>query len=210
MHSENEGNAGTTRPQRAVDREMVARMIAGDTAAFDLFARTHSPALLRYALSQVGGDADLAMDLVQTTLCKAIQKLDTYRGEATLYVWLKACCRNELLMHFRKQSTQPKSVDVEVLEQGVEPAETGKGPASHTQAPEAKLLHEERSSQVHETLDLLPERYARALEWKYLQNLPVAAIARRLDLSPKAAESLLTRARSAFKTRFAEILGDSP
>ena len=63
---------------------------------------------------------------------------------------------------------------------------------------------------MHIALDLLPERYARALELKYLRNLSVNDVARDLALSPKAAESLLTRARTAFKARFSELLGDAP
>ena len=40
------------------------------------------------------------------------------------------------------------------------------------------------------------------LQWKYLDGLPVKEIARRLELAPKAAESLLTRARLAFRKSF--------
>ena len=48
-------------------------------------------------------------------------------------------------------------------------------------------------------MDVLPERYGDVLEWKYVDGLPVADIAARLDIGPKAAESLLTRARAAFR-----------
>ena len=41
--------------------------------------------------------------------------------------------------------------------------------------------------------------------WKYLEELPVATIARRLELSEKAAESLLTRARGAFREAFTHL-----
>ena len=54
-------------------------------------------------------------------------------------------------------------------------------------------------------LDGLPARYGDALEWKYVEGLPVVEIAARLAVSPKAAESLLTRAREAFRDAFATL-----
>ena len=49
------------------------------------------------------------------------------------------------------------------------------------------------------TLNGLPERYARALEWKYGDGFSVQEIARMLGLTTIAAQSLLARAREAFK-----------
>ena len=55
---------------------------------------------------------------------------------------------------------------------------------------------------VHHTLDALPRHYGDALEWKYVLGLTVREIADRLGLGPKAAESLLSRARQAFRDQF--------
>ncbi len=55
---------------------------------------------------------------------------------------------------------------------------------------------------MHMALDGLPEHYARALEWKYVERLPVAEIAARSGLHLKATESLLTRARQAFRASY--------
>ena len=58
---------------------------------------------------------------------------------------------------------------------------------------------------VQVALDRLPAHYGNALEWKYLENLPVKEIASRLEMGPKAAESLLTRAREAFRQAHARL-----
>jgi DNA-directed RNA polymerase specialized sigma24 family protein len=47
------------------------------------------------------------------------------------------------------------------------------------------------------------------LEWKYVDGLAVADIAVRLDIGVKAAESLLTRARGAFREAVVAI-ADTP
>jgi RNA polymerase sigma factor (sigma-70 family) len=56
-------------------------------------------------------------------------------------------------------------------------------------------------------LDYLPSPYADVLEWKYVHDMSVAEIARRLGRSTKAAESLLTRAREAFRESFMLLRG---
>ena len=59
------------------------------------------------------------------------------------------------------------------------------------------------------TVDALPSHYGDVLEWKYIDDLSVIEIAQRLAIGPKAAESLLTRAREAFRQTMLE-LADAP
>ena len=42
-------------------------------------------------------DHDAASDVVQQTLCKAMERLHTYRGEAALYTWFCQICRHTLI-----------------------------------------------------------------------------------------------------------------
>ena len=62
---------------------------------------------------------------------------------------------------------------------------------------------------VQVVLDRLPNRYGDALEWKYIDGLSVAEIAERLGIAVKAAESVLTRARTAFRDAFRTAYGGS-
>ena len=55
---------------------------------------------------------------------------------------------------------------------------------------------------MHEALDHLPVHYGQVLEWKYTDGLAVKEMAERLEMTPKAVESLLTRARVAFREQF--------
>ncbi len=181
--------------RRADEREFVQRMIGGDEAAFELFADSYVPALYRFASRRLGGDRELTRDIVQTTLCKAIAKLSTFRGDAALMTWLCACCRNEIAGHFRKTMRPVREVDLTEVEE-TSAAELA---AVAPEAPEVAALRSEASRLVHAALDELPPHYGQVLEWKYLEDLPVKEIASRLELGPKAAESLLTRAREAFR-----------
>ena len=68
--------------------------------------------------------------------------------------------------------------------------------------PETAQTQREIGEFVRATLQQLPGRYATALEMKYVNGNSVVEIARELGLSEKATESLLTRARKAFKEGF--------
>jgi len=184
------------------DRKLVDRMVAGDEDAFDEFADHYVPALHRFALVRLRGNRDLAQDVVQSTLCKAIASLPTFRGEAALMTWLCACCRNEIAAHFRRR--QRTGIEVEFLV--VEQAEAGAVSQGRPHSPEGSLLRKEASDLVHVALDSLPPHYGKALEWKYIEAVPVKQIAERLSLGPKAAESLLTRARVAFKKEYDRLM----
>ncbi|HVS01753.1 MAG TPA: sigma-70 family RNA polymerase sigma factor [Thermoanaerobaculia bacterium] len=182
------------------DLALVARMLRGEEEAFATFTERYLPALYRFTSSRLDGDRELTRDTVQTAMTKALDKLATYRGEAPLSTWLCACCRNEILMTFRSRRTAPEQVE---LDDAVQPM--AGFPALQAADPEAALIGREAAERVHMALDLLPSHYARALEWKYLDRLSVDAIAARLGVRPKAAESLLTRARRAFRACYEDL-----
>ena len=61
---------------------------------------------------------------------------------------------------------------------------------------------------VQLVLDYLPAGYGNALEWKYVEGLGVNEIAARLKVTPLAAESLLARARRAFREGWLSVTGE--
>ncbi len=188
--------SSTVRDNRE-DLALVARMGAGDESAFDAFGERYVGPVYRFTLSRLGGDRELARELSQRALCKALARLETFRGGASLLTWLCSCARNEILMHWRGGRTAPLQPSGEELFETT-PAVNGYLP----QDPEEGLLRRESAELVHLSLDALPAHYARALEWKYLEHMPVKEIAARLRLLPKAAESLLVRARQAFRQAY--------
>ena len=57
--------------------------------------------------------------------------------------------------------------------------------------PESALESKELSRLVQVALDQLHPRYGDALEWKYIHGFSVKEIASFMDITPKAAESVL-------------------
>ncbi len=182
------------------DRRLVERMLAGDAGAFAEFTRDVIPVLYRFAGRRLHGDEEATREVVQATLCVAMAKLGQFRGRAALTTWLCACCRNEIAAHFRRREKFR-----------AEPLEDAEGrpmaePRTAADGPERSLLRRENAALVHAALDELPRQYSRVLEWKYLDDLSVDEIGRRLERGTKAAESMLTRAREAFRAAYARLL----
>ena len=190
------------------DRELAARVAAGDRNAFDTFFREYFPRLYRFALGRVDHDPALAEEVVQHTMCIVVRKMGSYRGEALLFTWLCQICRNELSAIYR-QHGEALRVDVPLDDHpAVQSALESLMGEDHV--PETLLYREEVAGFVRATLEYLPGNYATALELKYIGGCSVAEIAQRLGISEKAAESVLSRARAAFREGFRSLWDIDP
>jgi RNA polymerase sigma-70 factor (ECF subfamily) len=190
------------------DAALVRRVRNGEAAAFDEFFTSYFPRLYRFALARLNGNEDASEEVVQRTLIRGLDRLHTFRGDAALLTWLCTLCRHEVAEWVAREGRSQSmslSDDSAAVRLVLDRMTTGE--ADH---PDDALQRGELTRLVHATLDGLPEKYADALEWKYLENLPVDQIATRLGLGYKAAESLLTRARAAFRDSFSRLSARSP
>lgn len=187
------------------DRALVVLLRAGEEAAFEAFFSSYFPGLIRFALARLGRDEDAAEEVVQAALARAVTRLSTYRGEAALFTWICAFCRHEISAHWRLRGGERETPLVEDLPEVRAALESLA--AGREAGPDDELRKGELARLVQVTLDRLPPRYGDALEWKYVLGLSVQEIADRLGTSVKAAESLLVRARHAFRDGFAAVGG---
>ncbi len=191
-----------------MDLAIARRIVAGDEGAFrELFDRFF-PRLYRFVLARVGGDGDVADEIVQASFCRAFERLDSYRGESSLYTWFCQICRNAVVDHWRSgdhRAAAPQLLedhpDVRVVLEALE--------APALERPDAMVWRHDLSRLIQATVDSLPGNYGEILEWKYVDGLSVADIAERLTLTVKAAESQLQRARTAFRTAILSLAGSS-
>jgi RNA polymerase sigma-70 factor, ECF subfamily len=187
------------------DLALARRVLAGDQAAFDEFFDRYFPRLYRFAVARLANDEDAAEDIVQQVLIRALGRLHTYRGEAALLTWLCTLCRREIAARLENQDRRrevPLVDDRPEIRMAIDALA-----ASELVDPETSLQRRELAELVRLTLDHLPGHYGDVLEWKYMQELSVHEIAGRLGVGYKAAESLLTRARAAFRDGFALVTG---
>jgi RNA polymerase sigma-70 factor, ECF subfamily len=186
------------------EADLVRRILAGEEAAFEEFFSAMFPALYRFALVRLDHQADAAEDVAQATLCRAMTKLHTFRGEASLLTWLCTFCRHEISAYVRARRWAAR---VDLIED--EPEVRAALESLHSLesgSPDARLDRESLAALVQRILDHLPPHYGDVLEWKYIDDLSVNDIAVRIGVKPKAAESLLTRARRAFRDAFQSVM----
>nr|MCB1691542.1 RNA polymerase sigma factor [Pseudomonadales bacterium] len=178
------------------DLALARSLIAGDERQFNAFFDDFFPRLFRFALTRLEADEEAARDIVQTTLMNAVRGLSSYRGEASMFTWLCQICRNEINKHYRKLSRSVPVVpqDDDAIRPILESLEATSG-----DDPDASYHGTQMSRLIQETLDCLPSNYGNALEWKYIEGFSVSEIATRLGVTELAAQSLLARARNAFR-----------
>lgn len=190
------------------DAPLVRRVCAGEEAAFDEFFALYFPRLYRFAIARLNGNEDASEEVVQRTLIRAIDRLHTFRGDAALLTWLCTLCRHEIAEWIAREG-RGRVVSLSD-EQEASRLALDKLATAEIDDPANALHRREVTRLVHSALDHLPDPYGDVLEWKYLEELPVDQIAARLGLGYKAAESLLTRARAAFRDSFSRLAGGWP
>lgn len=190
----------------ADERQIVQRMLAGDERAFDAFFDAHFSRLYRFALPRLGGDAEAAREVAQATLCKAMRRIGDFRGEATVFTWMCQICRREVVDHLRAHRRYREHVvlmddqpELRAAIESIEAPEEYDLITAHGRAETGRL--------VQMVLDRLPARYGDALEWKYIEGHSVEEIGRRLGIGFTAAQSLLARARVAFREALERVFG---
>jgi RNA polymerase sigma-70 factor (ECF subfamily) len=163
------------------DAELLRAIAGGDRSAFDRLSRRHLDRAYGVALRMTGSRAD-AEDVVQDVFLRLWQRPEAWRpGQAQFSTWLYRVVVNRCLDLKRR----PKGADLDSVEE--------------PQAPEANaedsLLDVERSRALDGAVKQLPERQRAAIVLTYTAGLRNAEAASAMDISVKAFEALLVRAK---------------
>lgn len=187
-----------------------------DREAWEGVYRETVDAVYRHALYRLNGDRDAAEDVTQEVFIRAIEGIDSFRGdEGVLTGWLRGIGRRVLARRARDRRPEAaRTISLDAPREAVGVRDSGGSgrasswldpPDPHPPVTE-QIADREQQIRIGAALTALPPRWESVLRWKYLDGLRVDVIAERLGLSPKAAESLLTRARTAFRTVYLQFL----
>lgn len=165
------------------DAEIVARVCAGDVAAFALLTRRYNQRLYRAARAILRDDSE-AEDVVQETYLRAFAHLQGFRYEARLGTWLTKIAVNEACARLRRGRRAHLVDDIEV---------------AGAVTPEHSAHEGELRSALERAIDRLPARLRVVFVLRALEELSTAETARIVGISPVAVKVRLHRARTAIQ-----------
>jgi RNA polymerase sigma-70 factor, ECF subfamily len=157
--------------------------LLSDVEFLEFYERSVSQ-VSRYASRLVGGDRGRADDLVQETYLTLVRQIRAGRSESVDVGWAITTCRSRYLDHLRKAEAEERT-----RRRSWERPPTMPGTGAATEA-----------------LGSLPASQRAALVLRYVDDLPVAEVARTLGRSVHSAESLLTRGRDALRQAYQQQL----
>jgi RNA polymerase sigma-70 factor (ECF subfamily) len=137
------------------------------------------------------GDRSTAEELTSETFTSALDSLRRNRPAMADAPWLIGIARHKLVDHWRRRERHDRNLQV--------------APAAVQDEPEWAV--ELDATRANDVLHHLPEHYRLALVLRYFDELPVGRIAEVLDRSVHGTESLLARARRAFKEAYEDASG---
>jgi RNA polymerase sigma-70 factor (ECF subfamily) len=192
MHVVSNGREGrvtmTAGAHSQSDRPTTLPALVADETAFREWYDLVLPRVYRFLLARCAGDVALAEELTQQTFIEAIRRRDQYDGRADVVTWLCAIGRNKLVDHHRRlgreRRRQQRLVSVWTDVEGDSSA--GLDERDAIKAALAELTAEHRL----------------VLVLRHLDELPVNEIARLIGRSYRATDSLLFRARDAFRRAY--------
>ena len=159
--------------------------LAGDAVAWRALIDQHAEAVRRYLAWRLGGRLHAVDDLAQESWLIAARSLRRFAPDRGCFQhWLFGIASNVCRNHLRSQRRSKQ----QSLPDHLEPSEA---PVQHEQA-----------ERVAQALAELPEHYERLLRAKYFEEASVECIALAEGQTIKAIESMLTRARAAFRESY--------
>lgn len=183
------------------ESELLRRLSERDPEALRSLHEQYVPTLWRTIYTRVSGDSHLAEDLVHETMLALLRFLDddatnrpVEREIQSLGGWLHTVAERKVNDHFRVVARVRHLIEGvgHVSQQNQQAAEEDANPLN-------QQIQAENRAQIRTIMDSLPAPQRQVLHWKYLDELSVREIAERLGTTEKAVESLLYRARLAFR-----------
>lgn len=178
--------------ERMQDAEIVAAIVAGQTAGLAAAYDRYAPALHAYCRSMLSEPADAA-DAVQDTFIIAAAKLDGLRDPDRLRPWLYTVARNEC--HRRLRSRRSSVPLDEANEMTGRTVDLG-----------ADVERAELRALVGAALDGLNPGDREIIELNLRHELAGADLADALGVTPNQAHALASRARAQFETSLGALL----
>ncbi len=175
------------------DRELVARVRAGDGAAERALYDRHVDRVYRLAY-RLAGDDDLAREFTQETFIRAFERLGTFRGDAALATWLHSIATSVALNGLRK---------VKRFRQRETDLDDATGVVGTQRAAEPDLKR-----RLTQAIDALPIGYRTVFLMHDVEGYTHQEIGAALGVETGTSKAQLSRARAKLREALADFAGE--
>lgn len=185
-----------------LDAELVKRVQAGDTGAFDLLVQKYQHKVINLVGRFVSDHAE-CQDIAQDAFIKAFRAIGSFRGDSQFYTWLYRIAANTAKNHLasRARKSPNYAVDVEDAEHF-----EGESGLKEYANPENLLLTDEIRATIFHAIENLPEDLKSAITLREIDGLSYEEIAQVMDCPIGTVRSRIFRARDVIDKELRPLL----
>lgn len=190
------------------ESSLIARLKAGELAAFDELVEEYQSLVYALAL-RILGDAEDARDAAQETFIKIYRHFAGFRGEASLKTWVCRIAINQARSTERwwrrRRRSDTASLDAPMGQSGPSDlsGDDGQSPSDYlpsaSATPEAEAISRERRRQIEQALTTLKKDFRIAVILRDIEGLSYEEIAYVTDVSVGTVKSRIARGREMLR-----------
>lgn len=183
------------------DADLIAQVLAGQTALFELLMRRYNERVYRAARSIVRDDVE-AEDVMQQAYVSAYTHLRQFKASARFSTWLTRIAINEALTRVRRQGRyEPYDDD--------QPNGEPRMVQSSADNPERQAFAAELRGLLEWSIDRLPNGMREVFVLREVEGLSTADVAECLGVSEEVVKARLPRGRAQLRRLLMERTGAS-
>ena len=182
------------------DTEVIARVLGGETALYEIIMRRYNERLYRVARAILRDDGE-AEDVMQDAYVRAYKSLAQFEGRSAFSTWLTRIAVNEALQR-RKQRMKMEPIDFQngAEDHIMELAALG-------DSPEQNYGRQEITGILEQAIAVLPEQYRVVYMLREVEEMSTEETAEALTISEENVRIRLHRARGLLKKYLVEKAG---
>ena len=181
------------------DEDVVARILEGDSALFEVLMRRHNERVFRAARSILRDDRE-AEDVMQEAYVRAYAHLDQFDGRARFSTWLTKIAVYEALARVRSKGRY-ELMDEAPLEASM--------PIHSSPDPERQTFGHELGKLIESAVDNLGDGYREVFMLRQVEGMSTAETAGVLGVSEDVVKTRFSRARHAIQQDLLERMGSA-
>ena len=199
----------TLETDAAADAALVARLKAGDEAAYEEMVRSLGGRLLAVARRMLR-DEEAARDAVQEAMLSAVRAIHGFDGHSRLSTWLHRIVVNAALMRIRSRQRRPEQSIEPLLPRFAEDGHHAEPVTSWAESAERLIERAQTRALVRAALEELPESYRVVIMMRDIDDMSTAEAAAAFGITENALKLRLHRARQALGTIIRRRLAETP